>query len=52
MLVLKSLTNEYIANIRKTLRAAKQDDCSRLLRLHEQETRLVPLENFRKKRKI
>ena len=38
MLVLQRLTNEYIASIRKTLRAAKQDDCSRLLRLREQQT--------------
>ena len=34
----KRLTNEYIASIRKTLRAAKQDDCSRLIRLREQQT--------------
>ena len=32
------MTNEYIASIRKTLRAAKQDDCSHLLRLREQQT--------------
>ena len=35
MLVLQRLTNKYIASVRKTLRAAKQDNCSRLLRLHE-----------------
>ena len=34
MLVLYKLTTEYIASIRKTSRAAKQDDCSRLLRLY------------------
>ena len=42
MLVLQRLTNEYIASIRKTLRAAKQDDCSRLLRLREQQTLPLP----------
>ena len=41
MLVLQRLTNEYIASIRKTLRAAKQDDCSRLLRLREQQTHAI-----------
>ena len=46
MLALQRLTNEYIASIRKTLRAAKQDDCSRLLRLREQQTHAIFFRNF------